>query len=150
MPQSLSKIYIHIIFSTKLRQPLIDKDIKDELFDYIGGICRQLECIPLRVGGQSNHIHILCLLAKKIALVKLLEDIKRSSSKWIKTKGAQYSNFGWQDGYAAFSVSPSEIEHVIKYISNQDEHHKKRTFEEECRVFFERNSMKYDERFVWD
>jgi putative transposase len=119
MGQSLVKNFIHIVFSTKHRQPLIDSFIEEELHSYIGGICKETGCTSLIVGGYSDHIHILCLLSKKIALVKLLEEIKSHSSKWIKTKGEAYKEFYWQDGYGAFSVNPSEIETVTAYIKNQ-------------------------------
>jgi putative transposase len=150
MPQSLTKIYIHIVFSTKNRQHLITDDIQNELFDYLGGICKQLECNPVRVGGYKNHVHILCILSKKITLIKLIEEIKKSSSKWIKTKGQEFSKFYWQDGYSAFSVNPSQIDIVTKYINNQEEHHRKKSFEEECRTFFKKYGVEYDEKYVWD
>ena len=102
MAQSLSKVYVHIIFSTKHRQNLIDDNIKASLFEYLGGICRGLECSPVIVGGHRDHVHILSLLSRKIAQMKLLEELKKRSSKWIKTKGASYSFFYWQDGYGLF------------------------------------------------
>src|SRR5688572_27581931 len=110
MGQSLVKNYIHIIFSTKHRRPLIYPPVEAELHAYLGGICQQLDCQPIKVGGYTNHIHILCMLSKKLALMKLVEEIKSHSSKWIKTKGVAYHNFHWQDGYGAFSVRPSEVE----------------------------------------
>lgn len=128
MPQSIAYNYLHITFSTKYREPLIDEAIEEELFKYIGGICKNLECNPIKVGGYRDHIHILCILSRKIALMKLLEEVKSHSSKWIKTKGDQYKNFYWQRGYGSFSVNPAEIDVVIRYIENQAEHHKKRLF----------------------
>ncbi|MFW5656657.1 MAG: IS200/IS605 family transposase, partial [Bacteroidota bacterium] len=113
MPQSLSKVYVHITFSTKHIQSLIDETIEDRLFEYIGGICKGLESNPIQVGGHKNHIHILCLLSKKITQIKLLEEIKKQSSKWIKTVDEKYKNFYWQDGYAIFSVNPKKID-VVK------------------------------------
>jgi len=129
MPQSLSKVYVHIVFSTKNRQKLIDDTIAPSLFEYIGGICKGLECFPVQVGGYRDHVHILCTLSRKITQAKLLEEIKKRSSKWIKTKDAAYKNFYWQDGYGIFSVNPSEIEIVVNYIKNQAEHHQKRSFQ---------------------
>jgi REP element-mobilizing transposase RayT len=99
MGQSLVKNYLHIVFSTKNRKPLIDENIENELYSYLAGICNKLECYPIKVGGYTNHVHVLCNLSKKMALVKLMEELKSHSSKWIKTKGAKYSNFYWQDGY---------------------------------------------------
>lgn len=150
MPQSLVKNYMHIVFSTKNRQPFIKEEIQDELYAYIGGICRNLECHTQAIGGVEDHIHILCNLSRKIALMKLLEEVKSHSSKWIKTKGVEYENFYWQRGYGGFSVNPSQIDIVIKYIQNQKEHHKKRTFKEEYRAFLKKYDVPYDERYVWD
>lgn len=150
MAQSLSKVYIHIIFSTKHRQNLIDDHIKTSLFEYLGGICRGLDCNPVQVGGHRNHVHILCLLSRKIAQMKLLEELKKGSSKWIKTKGASYSTFYWQGGYGIFSVNPSEIDKVTDYIKKQEEHHQRRDFQDEFRAFLKKYLVEYDERYVWD
>ncbi len=150
MSQSLSKVYVHITFSTKNHQPFIDDAIEISLFEYIGGICKGLDCNPVKIGGHYDHVHILCLLSRKIAQMKLLEEIKKQSSKWIKTKGKTYSNFYWQDGYGIFSVNPSEIDVVIAYIDNQQEHHKKVTFKDEFRAFLKKYKVDYDERYVWD
>ncbi|MDR2682834.1 MAG: IS200/IS605 family transposase [Dysgonamonadaceae bacterium] len=150
MPQSLSKVYVHITFSTKNRYPFIDNAIKQELWAYLGGICKGLESNPVRIGGHHDHVHICCLLSKKITQTKLLEEVKKESSKWIKTKGKQYEKFYWQNGYGIFSVNPSEIEAVVKYINNQEEHHKKRTFQEELLAFLKKYKVEYDERYVWE
>ncbi|MBN1185741.1 MAG: IS200/IS605 family transposase [Bacteroidales bacterium] len=150
MPQSLVKNYLHITFSTKDRYPFIDSKIDEELFKYIGGICKNLECNPIIIGGHSDHIHILCLLSRKIALMKLIEEVKSHSSKWIKTKGTLYQNFYWQRGYGGFSVNESDINIVREYILNQVEHHKTRTFKEEYLSFLEEYNIEYDERYVWD
>ncbi len=150
MSQSISKVYVHITFSTKNRANLIDSEIENELFSYIGGICKKMECNPIRVGGYNNHIHVLCLLSKKVAQMSLLEEIKKRSSNWIKTKGSKYSNFYWQNGYGIFSVNPSEIEVVSSYIENQKEHHATKTFQEEYRAFLKKYNVDYDERYVWE
>ena len=150
MPQSLSKVYVHITFSTKNRQNLIDDSIKDSLYEYIGGVCKGLECNPVNVGGHKNHIHVLCILSRKVAQMKLLEEIKKRSSKWIKTKGESYSNFYWQDGYGIFSINPTEIDKVIDYIQKQDKHHKHNSFQDEFRAFLKKYKVEYDERYVWD
>jgi len=149
MPQSLSKIYVHITFSTKNRWPFISDDIKQEVWAYIGGICKNLGCNPMRVGGYNDHVHICCLLSKKMAPVKLLEEIKTESSRWIKTKGYQYTKFYWQEGYGIFSVNPSDVEKVSDYIDSQETHHKKRTFQEELLAFLEKYKIEYDERYLW-
>jgi REP element-mobilizing transposase RayT len=148
MGQSLVNNYIHIVFSTKYRQPLILPSIESELYNYLGGICKNLECQPIKVGGYVDHIHILCKLSKKIALMKLLEEVKSHFSKWIKTKGSEYSNFYWQDGYGAFSVNPADIDRVIAYIANQKEHHSKKSYQVEYRAFLKKYEVEYDERYV--
>lgn len=150
MPQSLSKVYVHITFSTKKRQSLIKDDIQTILFEYIGGICKGMECNPIIVGGCNDHIHVLCLLSRKVTQMKLLEEIKKQSSKWIKTKSSNCSDFYWQNGYGIFSVNPSEIDVVVKYIQNQEEHHKKKTFQDEFRAFLKKYNIDFDERYVWD
>ena len=150
MGQSLVKNYIHIIFSTKYSQELIYPPVEKELHSYIGGICKNLECHPIKIGGYTDHIHILCMLSQKIALMKLLEETKSHSSYWIKSKGVGYENFYWQNGYGAFSVNPSEVNAVIKYIENQKEHHSKNGFQDEYRFFLKKYNVDYDERYVWD
>ena len=150
MPQSLVKNYLHITFSTKGRKPTIDKSIQKKLHAYLAGICNKMESHAIEVGGVEDHVHILCLLSKKIALIKLIEDVKKNSSKWMKTQGNQYQNFYWQIGYGAFSVNPSEIEIVQTYIQNQEEHHRKKSFKEEYRAFLKKYKVDFDERYVWD
>lgn len=152
MGQSLVKNYVHLVFSTKHRQPLIKAPVEEELHAYLGGICNKLECTVIKVGGYTDHIHILCRLSTKIALMKLMEELKSHSSKWIKTKGAGYEKFYWQNGYGAFSVNPAQVENVIAYIENQHEHHrkKKKTFKDEYRTFLKKYNVEYDERYVWD
>lgn len=150
MGQSLVKNYIHIVFSTKYRAPLIHPPVEEELHAYLGGICNRLGCPVIKVGGYTDHIHILCMLSKKIALMKLLEELKSHSSKWIKTRGPEYKNFYWQDGYGAFSVNPSQVDIVIRYIANQHKHHSKKDFKNEYRVFLKKYNVEYDERYVWE
>ena len=150
MGQSLVKNYIHIVFSTKYREPLIHEEIEYELHKYLGGICNSLNCSVLIVGGYTDHIHILCMLSKNISLVELVKKIKSHSSKWIKTRSKNYSNFYWQDGYGAFSVNPSQIEVVKNYIANQKEHHDKKSFKNEFRLFLKKYEVEYDEKYVWD
>lgn len=150
MGQSLARNFVHIVFSTKYRQELIYSPVEEELHAYLGGICKRLECTPIIVGGYTDHIHILCLLSKKIALMKLVEEVKSHSSKWIKSKGEGYENFYWQDGYGAFSVNPAEIEVVERYIKNQKNHHEKKSFQTEYRAFLKKYEVEYDEKYVWD
>ena len=150
MPQSLVKNYMHIVFSTKNRQPFIDLSIKTALHAYLGSTCQKLGCPVIIVGGVEDHVHILCLLSKSISLSELVGKIKANSSKWMKTQGAKYANFYWQRGYGGFSVNPAKTEAVKKYIQNQEEHHKKRTFKAEYRLFLKKYKIEYDERYVWD
>jgi putative transposase len=150
MSQSLVKNYVHLIFSTKHRQPLIIESIENELFNYLGGVCKDLECQPIIVGGYLDHVHILCMLSKKIALMKLLQEIKQNSSKWIKTKDETLHNFYWQDGYGAFSISPANVDIVANYIATQKKHHKIHNFQDEYRGFLNKNKIEYDEKYVWD
>jgi putative transposase len=105
---------------------------------------------PIKVGGYTDHIHVLCMLSKKIALIKLVEEIKSHSSKWIKTKGPDYSDFYWQNGYGAFSVKPDDVDRVATYIANQKEHHSKKSFQDEYKTLLKRYQVEYDERYVWE
>lgn len=150
MPQSLSKVYTHIIFSTKHRKNLIDDQIENDLYNYIGGICKDLECNPIQVGGHKNHIHLLCLLSRKIAQMRLVQEVKQGSSKWVKTMDDRYADFYWQDGYGVFSVSPKRMDTVIEYINNQRIHHQKMSFKDEYRKFLKNCGIDFDERYVWD
>jgi len=150
MAQSLVKNYVHVVFSTKHRQPLIHPPIEQELHAYLGGICNALECYPITIGGYVDHVHLLCMLSKKIAMMKFLEEIKAHSSKWIKTKSADVQNFYWQDGYGAFSVSPTHVDALKTYIAGQHAHHGKIGYQDELRHLFEKNHVEFDERYVWD
>jgi len=150
MGQSLVKNYLHIIFSTKNCKPLIDESIEPELHRYLCGICAELNCQPLQIGGHVDHVHILCLLSKKLTLISLLKSVKAYSSKWIKTKGDDYKDFFWQDGYGAFSVNPTQTEVVKRYIRDQHEHHKSLSFKDEYRMFLRKYGVDFDERYVWD
>ena len=150
MSQSLVQNYLHIIFSTKHRQELIHPPIEEELHAYLGGTCKRLECPPIIVGGYTDHIHILTKLSKKVPLMKLVEEVKSHSSKWIKSKDKTFENFYWQTGYGAFSINPKEVDVVINYIANQKEHHREKSFQKEYREFLKKYNVKYDERYVWD
>ena len=149
MGQSLVKNYVHIIFSTKNRQPFISQTYEDELFKYLGGVCKSLDCTPIQVGGYLDHVHILCLLNKNITIVKLLEELKTSSSKWMKTPANELGNFYWQDGYGAFSVNPSQVDTGSNYIQKQREHHERKSFQDEYIAFLKKYRIDFDERYVW-
>jgi len=149
MSQSLSKLYIHLIFHIKGSGVPIRTEDKNDLYAYIGAIIKDNESIPILINGTSNHIHILCVMSKNIALAKLTEEIKRHSSRWIKTKGDYYNQFAWQGGYGGFSVSQSLHDRTKRYIENQEDHHKKMTFKEELIAFFKEYGIDYDERYLW-
>jgi REP element-mobilizing transposase RayT len=150
MGQSLVKNYVHIVFSTKHREPFIIPPFEDPLHSYLGGICKKLECPPIKIGGYTDHVHILCMLSKKIALMNLLEEVKCHSSSWMKTLDPSLKNFYWQNGYGAFSVNPAEVDRVINYIANQHVHHSKQDFKQEFRAILKKYEVEYDERYVWD
>ena len=150
MPQSLSHVLIHCVFSTKNREPFIDDDIEVELFQYLGGVCNRMECPSLKVGGYLDHVHVLCSLSRKLPIMDLLEEIKKRSSKWIKGKGDKYAGFYWQTGYAAFSVDEKTVASIIQYIENQKTHHTGLSFQDELRSLFKQHGIDWDERYVWD
>ena len=151
MPQSLAQVIIHIVFSTKNRDPFLsDDDIRKEMHSYLGGTCNNLDCPVIVIGGVSDHVHIILKFSRNISIAKLVGEIKRSSSKWIKTKGGMLTKFSWQNGYGVFSVGRSEIERVKSYILNQEEHHRKRSFQDEYRKFLREYEIEYDEKYVWD
>ena len=151
MPQSLAKVFVHIVFSTKNRSPFLsDRNVREEMHAYLGGTCNNLDCPVLTVGGAADHVHILCALSRNLSIAKVVGDMKRGSSKWIKTKGRMLTKFAWQNGYGVFSVGQSEVERVRQYIAGQVDHHKKKTFQDEYRAFLEEYGVNYDERYVWD
>src|SRR5689334_1187387 len=134
---------MHIIFSTKYRQPLIIDPVADQLYSYLGGICKNLECNPIKIGGLLDHVHILSMISKKITVTKLLEQLKSHSSAWMKLQGPSLANFYWQNGYGAFSVSRWDVETVKRYIEAQAIHHQEKTFQEEYRKVLEEYQMEY-------
>ncbi len=151
MSQSLSKIIVHIIFSTKGRfEFLTDEEIKRETHSYLAGILNKRGATAILVGGISNHVHILCLQSKKELISKTIGEIKRASTLWLKDKSPLLSKFHWQSGYGVFSVSESNVEIVKKYILIQEEHHKISSYEDEFRSFLKKYNIKYDEKYVWD
>lgn len=151
MAQSLANVVVHIVFSTKNRYPFLsDDEVRREMHAYLGGTCNQMDCPVIIVGGTADHVHILCKLSRNIAIAKMIGEIKRESSKWVKTKSNMLTRFSWQNGYGIFSVGKSEVEKVKPYIFNQKEHHRKRSFQSEYRLFMKKYEIKYDEKYVWD
>jgi len=150
MPQSLSKLYIHIVFSTKKREKSILPNIEEALYKYINGTLKNLKSPLLAVNSVSDHIHILCVQNKNITTAELVESIKTSSSKYLKTLDGRLINFSWQIGYASFSVSPSKFEDVKQYITNQKEHHNREGFKEELIRFLRKYQINFNEKYLWD
>jgi REP element-mobilizing transposase RayT len=151
MPQSLAQVYLHIIFSTKNRARFLQaKGLRDELYNYLGGTCRNLDSPYLIVGGAEDHVHILCRFSRTTTIAVLVRELKRESSKWIKAKDSQLHDFHWQEGYGVFSVSPERVEELRRYIANQEEHHKTESFQDEFRHVLKEYGVEYDERYVWD
>ena len=151
MPQSLSNVLLHIAFSTKHRRPFLKRrETQDVMTGYLVGTLRNLKCPSLIVGVVEDHVHILCNLARTITIAKLIEEVKSSSSARIKEEAAELRTFYWQNGYGAFSVSQSNVESVRRYISTQEEHHRKMTFQDEFRQLLRRHNIEFDERYVWD
>ena len=148
MSQSFVQFYSHIVFHTKNNINFIHEDIEDELYSYIGGILKNLKSMPIRIGGTSDHLHVLCTLPKTMTLADLVEEIKKSSSKWIKSKGERYKNFYWQDGYGGFSVSSFHVEVLKNYISNQKQHHQKISFLDEYKLLLDEYGIEYDEKYL--
>ena len=151
MPQSLSAVYIHLVFSTKDRRPLLrEKPTRDALHSYLGGISKQLDCPPILVGGVEDHIHLLARFGRTITQAEWVKELKRVSNLWLKERGRDYANFEWQGGYADFSVSQSNLEPVKQYIAGQEEHHRKVGFQDELRALLRRHEIEWDEKYVWD
>jgi REP element-mobilizing transposase RayT len=150
MPQSLAKILVHLVYSTKNREAVLRDDIRDELHRYSAGILKEVQSPAILINSVEDHVHILYSHSKNYSPSKIVEEVKTGSSKWIKTKGAAYSGFHWQNGYGAFSVSQSGVREVVKYIEGQKEHHRRKSFQEEYREFLKRYEVPYDERYVWD
>jgi len=150
MPQSLSQILIHLVFSTKNREPFIQPTIEKELHPYMAKIFRALKSPSLAIDGTADHVHILFSLSRVIKIADLVEEVKTESSKWIKTKGPDFKNFHWQNGYGAFSIGQSQVAILKRYIARQKIHHQRVTFQDEYRKFLKSYGIDYDERYVWD
>lgn len=150
MSQSLARVYLHVIFSTKDRHPMLADAWRDELFRVLGGAANNLGCPSLIVGGVADHVHMLFQLGRAITVAEAVGKIKATSSAWVnQTRGLSFP-FRWQAGYAAFSVSQSNVEPVREYIRQQPEHHAHRSFQDELRDWLRRYEIEWDERYVWD
>src|SRR2546428_1843337 len=150
MPQSLAKILVHTVFSTKDRRPFLrDRPLREELHRYLGGILTNLDCQPIIVGGVEDHVHLLCALSRKCEAAAMVKEVKRGSSLWVKTRTQDMQTFAWQNGYGIFSIGFSQIASVRSYIAAQEEHHRKVSFQDEFRQLLRRYEIEFDERYVW-
>ena len=150
MASTLTNLLYHIVFTTRKRQNLIIPALSVELYPYIGGIIREEKGKLLKIGGTLNHVHILARFSASVSVSEMLRRIKGSSSKWVNESSNGTSHFAWQRGYGAFSVSESSVENVISYIENQEEHHRKITFEGEFLLLLQKHGIPYDEKYIWD
>ncbi len=151
MSQSLAQVYLHLVFSTKDRKPFLqDQNIRKEMHKYLAGTCNTIDCPALEVGGVADHVHVLCKFGREISLAVLIRELKRDSSKLIKTKGSALKDFHWQNGYGAFSISPGHVDALRNYIANQEKHHQTETFQQEFRRQLKKYRLECDERYVWD
>jgi REP element-mobilizing transposase RayT len=150
MPQSLARILVHLVFSTKNREPFLSPDLRAELHPYLTAALGQSGCIPIEVGGVEDHVHLLFALSRTLTVAQLVESLKTSSSKWIKTRRTSMVNFYWQAGYGAFSVAQSNLKAAARYIQNQEQHHQQETFQDELRRILRKYQMSFDEAYIWD
>ena len=151
MPQSLSAVYIHLVFSTKERRPFLrDPVTREALHAYLGGISKTLDCPPILIGGMEDHVHVLARFGRTITQAEWVKELKRVSNLWLKEEGVAYGDFQWQGGYADFSVSRSKLDRVRNYIADQKTHHRKMDFQDELRSLLRKHDVEWDERFVWD
>lgn len=150
MPQSLSLVAIHIIFSTKDRHPYFVPDLQPKLFAYLATVARNAGCVCYRVGGMADHVHLAVRLSRSLTIGDLVENLKTSSSKWVKTQAHDLLLFSWQRGYGCFSIGPTDLDSLYAYIDKQEEHHRTRTFQEELRMFLKKYEIEHNEEYVWD
>jgi len=151
MPQSLAKILVHTVFSTKDRRPFLrDKPLREELHRYLGGILANHDCQPIIIGGVEDHVHILSTFSRTGTVAEMVKEIKRASSLWLKTKSPALRDFAWQNGYGIFSIGNSQVEAVRNYIAGQEDHHRKVSFQDELRELLKKCEIEFDERYMWD
>jgi len=150
MPQSLSHVLVHLVFSTKDRRPCLDAEVRHALYAYLAGVAAKVNCECYRVGGIADHVHLAIRLSRTICVAEMVEELKSSSSRWLKTESPALSKFAWQKGYGAFSVGPSDLNALIEYIDTQEDHHRKRDFQAEYRALLKKYGIECDERYMWD
>jgi REP element-mobilizing transposase RayT len=150
MPQSLSFVLVHLVFSTKDRAPSLKANIATELYPYLASVARDKDCECYRIGGVEDHVHLAVRLSRTTTVANLVEQLKTCSSKWLKSKSPILSSFAWQRGYGAFSANPSDMESLLHYIDTQEEHHRKYNFQDELRALLKKYGIEHDERYMWD
>lgn len=151
MPQSLARVLIHTVFSTKGREPAFhDASFRAEVHAYLGGCAKTLDCLPIQIGGVADHVHLLTTFPRTIAIAEFVKEVKRVSTLWIQERGGLFAQFHWQAGYGCFSVSESNVPAVTRYIAQQEEHHRTLTFQDEYRELLRRHGQAWDEAYVWD
>ncbi len=150
MPQSLSLVIVHVTFSTKGRTPYISAKLRPDLHAYLATVARNAGCECYRVGGVADHVHLAMRLSRTLTIAALVEELKTSSSMWMKKRSETLHGFAWQRGYGAFSVAPKDLGDVVEYIDSQEEHHRMRTFQDEYRALLAKYGIEFDERYVWD
>jgi REP element-mobilizing transposase RayT len=150
MPHSFASILVHLVFSTKDRRPLIQPEIEPELYPYLATVCRGRDCPSLAIDGTEDHVHLFGRLGRRACVAAVVEEVKTTSSKWIKAKGPAYADFYWQAGYGAFSIGESSTGALKRYIANQKEHHRKQTFQDEFRTLLRKYRIEYNERYIWE
>jgi putative transposase len=151
MSQSLARIWLHIVFSTKERRAYLQNEgLRDEMFRMLGHHAKEAGCPPACAGGWTDHVHVLCGLSRTLAVAALVETLKTETSKWVKQRASDLSTFHWQAGYGAFSVSQSLVDQVITYINRQAEHHRRMSFQDEFRAVCAKHGIEIDDRYVWD
>ena len=150
MPQSLSLVLVHLLFSTKDRYPYLAAGVRPSLFSYLATVARNQGHECYRVGGVADHVRLAIRLSRTVTVAALVEELKTSSSKWLKTQSPEHVTFAWQRGYGAFSVGSADSGALLAYIDAQEEHHRTRSFQEEYRAFLAKYGIQFDERYVWD
>jgi putative transposase len=146
---SFTSLYYHLIFSTKNRQPLISPDLRERLWEYMGGVLHHHGCSPVIIGGTADHAHVLCVIGKEQTVAAAVRDLKTNSSRWVHETFPELASFAWQEGYAAFTLHSGLLERARKYIAEQEAHHRQQTFQEEFVAFLRRHGVPYDERYLW-
>ena len=150
MSHTYTKLITHIVFSTKNRSPFLDHELRPRLFPYMGGIVRESDGKPILINGIADHVHMLVSMPAKLAVSDLLRIVKANSSRWVHEQFPTRRKFAWQTGFGAFSVSHRDVESVRNYIANQEEHHRRVTFQEEFLDFLKEYGIEYDEKYLWD